>query len=54
MDWSLHCASYRTENNNPVLKKWFQSQTRQNNNNCQLSQDKGLTRNGARRGKVGS
>ena len=26
----FHCASYRTENNNPVLKKWFQSQKRQN------------------------
>ena len=24
----FHCASYRTENNNPVLKKWFQSQKR--------------------------
>ena len=31
----------------PVLKKWFQSQVRQkikNNNNCQLCQDRGLTR----------
>ena len=26
----FHGASYRTENNNPVLKKWFQSQKRQN------------------------
>ena len=26
----FHCASYRTENNNPVLKKWFQSQKKQN------------------------
>ena len=26
----FHCASYRTENKNPVLKKWFQSQKRQN------------------------
>ena len=26
----IHCASYRTENNNPVLKKGFQSQKRQN------------------------
>ena len=53
----FHCASYRTENNNPVLKKWFQSQKRQNeknNNNCQLSQDRGLMHNGPQRGKVGS
>ena len=25
----FHCATYRTENNNPVLKKWFQSQKRE-------------------------
>ena len=32
----FHCASYRTENNNPVLKKWFQSQKRQNKKNNNL------------------
>ena len=51
----FHCASYRTENNNPVLKKWFQSQKRQNkkkNNNCQLPQDRGFMHNGPQRGKV--
>ena len=26
----FQCANYRTGNNNPVLKKWFQSQKRQN------------------------
>ena len=36
-----------------MLKKWFQSQIRQNNNNCQLSQDRGLMHDGAQRGKVG-
>ena len=53
----FHCASYRTENNNPVLKKWFQSQKRQNKKitiYCQLSQDRGLMHNGPQRGKVGS
>ena len=53
----FHCASYRTENNNPVLKKWFQSQKRQNKKitiYCQLSQDRGLMHNGPQRGKVDS
>ena len=53
----FHRASYRTENNNPVLKKWFQSQKRQNKKitiYCQLSQDRGLMHNGPQRGKVDS
>ena len=32
----FHCPSYRTENNNPVIKKWFQSQKRQNKKNNNL------------------
>ena len=40
----------------PVLKNGFSHTNKKikNNNNCQLSPDGGLIRNGARRGKVGS